>query len=419
MQPHNPMTDPQQPGASMDETGRKIRRFALILAIVLVVGFITVHFIKSYHSSTLDKATDESASAPPLVNVITIGKSPDALALKLPGETAAWYASTIYARVDGYVGKWNVDIGDTVKKGQVLALIETPDLDAQLAASQAKLKAAEALVVARQSDAAFAKTTYDRWRDSPKGVVSEQEREAKKAGHDSAVAQLNEAQAQVALDKADVDRYSVLAKFKQVTAPYDGKIAERHIDIGNLVTAGSTSSTTPLYKIVQNDPMRVFVDAPQSATSDMKVGVVAKITASNIPNHVFEGTITRTADAIDPQARTLRVEVDIPNPDQLLVSGMYVDVAFDVATQGMLQVPAAALVFRSSGPQVAVVDKDKHITFRKITIARDNGNTVELGSGVAVGDTIALNVSNQITEGQTVEISDSKEGTANASASKK
>jgi len=204
-----------------------------------------------------------------------------------------------------------------------------------------------------------------------------------------------------------VDRYTVLAQFKKVTAPYDGKITERHIDIGNLVTSGSAASTTPLYKIVQNDPMRVFVDAPQSATGDMKVGVKARITASNVPNHVFEGTIARTADALDPQARTLRVEVDLPNPDQLLVSGMYVDVAFDIANQGMLQVPAAALVFRSSGPQVAVVDKNNHITFHKITIARDNGNTVEVGSGIEVGDRIALNVSNQITDGETVEISES------------
>lgn len=406
MQLHNPVPPPQSSEAGVEQTGRAIHRFALSFVVVLIIGFVAVHLIKSSHENTLGKVTKETASAPPLINVMTVTKASAAVALKLPGETAAWYESTIYARVDGYVDKWNVDIGDTVKKDQVLAVIATPELDAQLAASLAKLKAAEATVTARQSDVNFAKTTYDRWRNSPKGVVSEQEREAKKADYDSAVAKLSEAQAQVALDHADVDRYSVLAQFKQVTAPYDGKISERHIDIGNLVTAGSSASTTPLYKIVQNDPMRVFVDAPQSATGDMKVGVKARITASNIPGHVFEGTIARTADALDPQARTLRVEVDIPNPDQLLVSGMYVDVAFDIANQGLLQVPAAALVFRSSGPQVPVVDKNNHIAFHKITIARDNGNTVEVGSGIEVGDIIALNVSNQIVDGETVEISD-------------
>jgi RND family efflux transporter MFP subunit len=402
----------------MEQTGKRIRRLALIVAVILVAGFLLVHFTKAFHESRLRSATDESASAPPLVNVITVSGVSAALALKLPGETAAWFESTIYARVDGYVGKWNVDIGDTVKKGQVLALIETPELDAEQAASAAKLKAAEALVVARQADANFAKTTYERWRDSPRGVVSEQEREAKKAGHDSAVAQLSEAQAQVALDKADVDRYTVLARFKQVTAPYDGKITERHIDIGNLVTAGSGSNTTPLYKIVQNDPMRIFVDAPQNAAGDMKVGVIANITASNVPNHVFKGKITRTADAINPQSRTLRVEVDIPNPDQLLVSGMYINASFDISSQGLLEVPAAALVFRSSGPQVAVVGKDKHITFHKVTIARDNGNSVEIGSGLEVGDQVALNISSQITDGEKVEISDFKESANGASVKK-
>jgi len=417
MQPHNAQT-PQAHALLMRATGQKIRRSVFILAGVLIVGFIIIHFTKSYHASRLKDATDASVLAPPLVNVVTIKEAPATLALKLPGETAAWYESTIYARVDGYVGKWNVDIGDTVKKGQVLAIIETPELDAQLAASQAKLNAVEATVIARQADANFAKTTYERWRDSPKGVVSDQEREAKKAGYESAVAGLNEARAQVALDKADVDRYTVLAKFKQVTAPYDGKITERHIDIGNLVAAGSGSSTTPLYKIVQNDPMRIFVDAPQSAAGDMKVGIVARITASSIPGHVFESKITRTADAINPQARTLKVEVDIPNPDQLLVSGMYVDASFDVEAKGLLEVPAAALIFRSSGAQVAVVSENKHITFHKISIVRDNGNTVEIGSGIKAGEHVALNISSQITNGEQVEISESKEG-ANAATAQK
>jgi len=413
MQPHN------APNPNMEVTGKQIRRFALMIAVFLVAGFILVHIIKMVHEHRIDKATEESASAPTLVNVMTITHLPDALTLKLPGETAAWYTSTIYARVDGYVGKWNVDIGDIVKKGQVLATIETPELDAQLAAAQANLKSAEALVSARKADADFAKTTYDRWRDSPKGVVSEQEREAKKAAYASANASLNEAQAQVILDQANVDRYLVLTKFKQVTAPYDGKISQRHIDIGNLVTAGSTSNTTPLYQIVQNDPMRVFVDAPQSATADMKIGVPATITASNIPGHVFTGKIARTSDAIDPQARTLKVEVDLPNTGQLLVSGLYVDVSFDISNNGLLQVPAAALIFSATGPQVAIIDQDHRIHFHPVSIARDNGNTVELGSGVKAGDVIALNISNQITDGEKVEISESNEGAANASAPQK
>jgi RND family efflux transporter MFP subunit len=150
-------------------------------------------------------------------------------------------------------------------------------------------------------------------------------------------------------------------------------------------------------------PMRVFADVPQSVAGDMKKGVHAKISASNIAGRVFEGTVARTADAIDPQSRTLKVEVDIPNSDQALVPGMYVDVSFDIPTAGLPQVPAAALLFRSGGPEVAVVDNQSRIAFHKVTIIRDNGSTVGIGSGIKVGDRIALNISSQVTDGATVD----------------
>jgi len=418
VQLHDPVSSPSHADSATD-TGNKIRRFALILGIVLIVGFLIVHFRKSYEAGEVARGTAETSSAPPLVNVITVRQAPASLALKLPGATAAWYESTIYARVDGYVATWTADIGDTVKKNQVLATIDTPDLDAQLAAALAKLKSDEAQVQAAEAAQRLAKITYERWRDSPKGVVSEQERDSTKAGNESAIAQLNTAKAQLVLDQALADRYRALTKFKHVTAPYDGKVIERQIDIGNLVTAGSTANTTLLYKVAQNDPMRVFVDVPQSAATDMNPGVGAIITASNIPDRVFTGKIARTADAIDQRARTLRVEVDIPNPKQILVPGMYVDVGFQLPTRGLPEVPAAALVFRSSGPEVAVVDQNKQVRFHPVSIARDNGNSVEIGSGIKAGDVLALNISSQIAEGDKVEVSQSKESPANALASKK
>ena len=268
-------------------TERKLKRFAAIVAAALIIAFMVVHHVKSVDQAALTGATIREASAPPRVDVITVQNAPSSYPLTLPGETAAWYESTIYARVDGYVEAWNVDIGDHVKKGQVLATIETPDLDAKLAAAQAKVKASRALVVARQADADFAQTTYQRWKDSPKGVVSEQERDAKRTGYDSAVAQLNQAKAQVGLDQAVVDRYTVLTQFKQVEAPYDGTITERHIDIGNLVTDGRTD-TTPLYRMVKDDPIRVFVNVPQSAASDIKIGASARIKVGNMPGPGFQ-----------------------------------------------------------------------------------------------------------------------------------
>ena len=388
----------------LSETGRRLRTFAVSVAIILVVGFLVVHFLKSRHEDNISDTTKAEAATPPSVDVVTVQNASSSLSLTLPGETAAWYESVIYARVDGYVGNWSANIGDHVQKGQVLATIETPDLDSQLIAAQAKLKAAEAVVE-------FTKSTYERWKDSPKGVVSQQEREAKKADYDSAVAQMG-------LDQADVDRYTTLTAFKQVTAPFDGTITERRIDIGNLVTAGSTANTTSLYRMVQDDPIRVFVDVPQSAAQNIKNDIAARITASNVPDRIFEGKVARTADAISEQTRTLRVEIDIPNSDHALVSGMYVDVAFEVPSVGLLQVPAAALVFHSGGPQIAVIGKDNKVDFHKVTIARDNGGTVEIGSGITAGDKVALNVGNQIAQGETVEAHDEANGTDDAHAQK-
>jgi RND family efflux transporter MFP subunit len=304
------------------------------------------------------------------------------------------------------VAKWYVDIGDHVKSGQILASIDTPELDAELVAAKAQLQVAQAQVKVKQADAAFAASTYARWRDSPKGVVSDQEREDKKAGDVTAAAQLDAAHAQVNLDQADVDRLSAFEQFKRVTAPYAGTIIERRIDIGNLVTAGSSASTTSLYRIAQDDPIRVFVDVPQSAAADlMKVGVPAQISANDSSGQTIAGTITRTSDAVDPKARTFRAELDIPNPDRRLVPGLYVQVSFQLQNSGLSQVPAAALVFRSSGPKVAEVASDGTVRFRAVTIARDDGDSVELSSGVANGQRLVLNISNQITEGEKVRVS--------------
>jgi RND family efflux transporter MFP subunit len=286
-----------------------------------------------------------------------------------------------------------------------MALIETPDLDAQLAGARAQLQAAQAQVLVRRAQAEFAKSTYERWRDSPHGVVSEQEREQKHADFDSAEANLKSAEADVTVDQARVNQYVALSEFKQVTAPYDGVVSQRDIDIGNLVTAGSTSATTPLYVMTQNDPMRVFVDVPQSAAADLMEGrIPVNVHVPGNAGRSYTGSVTRTSQAINQQARTLRVEVDIPNAQQSLVPGMYVKVGFDLQPKGLVQVPAAALVFRSGGPQVACVDKSNHVTFKDVTIARDDGNAVELGSGVSPGDQLVLNVSSQIGTGDLVQV---------------
>jgi len=384
-------------------TGDRLKRAAIIAAAVLGAAFVLVSIDRFVKSRGVARATQEAATAPPVVDVITAQAVGAVQRLVLPGFSAAWHASTIFARVDGFVGKWFVDIGDRVHDGQVLALIETPDLDAELAAARAQLKADQATVVVRKAETEFARTTYVRWRDSPKGVVSDQEREEKKAAYDSAAARQRSAQADVALAQARVDKYQALTQFKKVTAPYDGVITVREIDIGNLVTAGSTASTTPLYVMTQNDPMRIFVDAPQSVADDLiNSKVPVQIQTSSGPMREYNGKVSRTSQSLNPEARTLRVEVDVPNPNNEFVPGMYLKVGFGLPPRGLVQVPPAALLFRASGPQVAVVDRSGRISFRSVSIGRDDGSVVELSSGVAPGDQLALNVSSQIADGELV-----------------
>ena len=389
-----------------DDMSRTLQRGGLALAVVLLLAFLLVHFTKSHSERGLARETRTAAASLPAVDVVVVHGGSAAASLTLPGETAAWYESTIYARVSGYVAKWYVDIGDQVKNGQLLASIDTPELDAELLAAKAKLQVSEAQVKVKEADATFAASTYARWRDSPKGVVSEQEREDKKAGDSSAVAQLAAARAQVNSDQADVDRLTAFEQFKHVTAPYAGTIVERRIDIGNLVTAGSSSSTTSLYRIAQDDPIRVFVDIPQSAAPDlMKVGVPATISTDDLSGHTIAAHITRTSDAVDPKARTFRAELDVPNPDRRLVSGLYVQVGFKLQNSGMSQIPAAALLFSAGGPEVAVVDSDGSVRFQAVTIGRDDGDKVELSSGVTDGQRLVLNISNQIIAGEKVRVS--------------
>jgi RND family efflux transporter MFP subunit len=393
------------------DTGARLKRGAIICAALLGLAFVVVSVDRFVKARGVARATAEAMSAPPLVDVVVAEPLQGVQRLVLPGQTAAWHASTIYARVNGYVGKWFVDIGDRVKAGQVLALIETPDLDAQLAAARAQLQAGRAQILVRQAEARLSRTTWERWRDSPQGVVSEQEREEKKADYESAEARLKSAEADVALDEARINQYAALAAFKKVTAPYDGVVTTRDIDIGNLVTAGSTSTTTPLYVMSENDPIRIFVDAPQSAADDLlNSNAPVQVETGSGVTRQYAGKVARTSEAINPQARTLRVEVDIPNPKGEFVPGMYVKVGFELPSRGLVQVPAAALLFRASGPEVARVDSDGHLSFRPVTIGRDDGRVVEIASGVSAGERLALNVSSQISEGQLVRVRSAQPG---------
>ncbi|HZV20317.1 MAG TPA: efflux RND transporter periplasmic adaptor subunit [Hyphomicrobiales bacterium] len=399
-----PHSHPKIPTSYKPGTGRRLITFAVAVTIALAAGYVFVSGIKANDEDQLAASTEAKLKAPPTVEVVTVTAAADGEGLRLPAEARGWYNSTIYARVSGYLKSWLVDIGDPVKKNQVLAVIDTPELDAQLDAAKAQLKASEAETKVREADAEFARTTYERWSGSAKGVVSEQEREDKKAGYASAIAKLHAAQARVNLDQSNVDRLTFMTQYKQVVAPYDGIITARRTDIGDLVTAGSTSNTTPLFEISQYDKVRVFANVPQQASGDARAGTLVKIYAAEYPNQVFEGKVTRTSEAIDPHARTLHVEADIPNPDLKLLPGMYLQMEFRLKSRNYVKIPASALLFRTAGPQVALIQPDNTVKFQDVRIARDNGNSVEVSSGLTEGDRVALNISNQITDGSKVTV---------------
>jgi RND family efflux transporter MFP subunit len=418
--PNNPNPDDvAKTRAYSRGTGGRILRVIVVIALALGVGFFFVHRQKTEAEARLSDATTRDSAEAPVVDAVTVGGAAPTQSLALPGETAAWDETTIYARVNGYVAKWFVDIGDHVKAGQTLATIDTPELDAELLAAKAKLNASDAQVAVKQAQADFAQTTDQRWRESPKGAVSDQERESKKAGSAEAIAELNASRAQVMLQQAEVDRLTALTQFKQVKAPFDGTIVQRQIDTGNLVTAGSTASTTSLYQLSKDDPIRIFVHAPQSVAAQMMApGVTGVITSADQPGLRVEGKVSRTAEAVNPQSRTLRVEIDLPNPDRKMVPGMYVQVNFSIKGGSGVQVPAAALLFRSSGPQVAVIDDKGVVAFKDVTISADDGNVVDIGSGLEVGDKVALNLSSQIAAGEKVRLNENKEEATKSAAAR-
>lgn len=378
---------------------------AVLIAIGLLLAFFIVHHRRASHDSALAGELDVLESRPVPLDVVEVTRASSRGILMLPGDARPFYETTIFARTSGYVSKWFVDIGDRVKEGQELASIETPELDDQLHESNAKLAQLNAEANVASTNAQFAKISYDRWQAAaPEGAVSAQERDEKKAELDSALAQLQASKAAVNLGEATVQRLRTLEGFKQVTAPFEGVITKRFVDIGALVTAGSTTNTTPLYTIAQSNQIRVFVDVPQASAPDIKVGMAGRATARELPGEVFCGVVDRTAGAIDEQSRTLKVELLVPNPKLTLLPGMYVEVKFESSrVDPPLRIPAAALSFGPTGPQVAKISDDGRLTVCPVTISRDMGDSVEIGTGLSDGDRVALNAGSQVSEGEKVD----------------
>lgn len=311
--------------------------------------------------------------------------------LLLPGNITPIMETTLYARADGYIGKWYADIGDNVKAGQLLAELETPELDQQLAAARETVK---------QSQANFevAKVTAQRWQElAQKQVVAKQDNDERQGSYKAAGATL-------ASNQADVSRLEQLQGFKKIVAPFDGRITSRKIDVGSLVSQGSGTAGTVLYTLAQIDPLRIFVYVPQSDSPLVAVGMDTKILVQEYANRDFTGKVTRTAGALDPTSRTMLTEVQVPNHDGALFAGMYAQVKFELVDKGApILIPSNVFVFRPEGPQVAVVTKENKIHWQKIEIGRDFGTYMEVLKGLDEGAKVVNNPTDDLTEGLVVE----------------
>lgn len=319
--------------------------------------------------------------------------------MSLPGTVQALHESIVYARSAGYVRRWYVDIGQRVREGQVLADIESPELDQEVQQARATLKQANAGLE-------LAKNDLDRWRSLERdSAVSQQELDQKIAAYDAGQATVN-------AQRANLDRLTSLQAYERITAPFAGTVTQRNLDVGTLVApgAGGTSGGTPagsngqgLFRIAQTDTMRVYINVPQSLAPAMRPGLAAKITLQERRDHPFVGTIVRTANAIDPATRTLLVEVQVPNPDRTLLSGSYGQVSIDPGNTLLpVTVPANALDVDANGTRVATLDANNVVHYHTVEIGRDYGASVEILSGIEDGATIVLNPSDDIRDGRTV-----------------
>lgn len=366
-----------------------------VIVVVLVVVVLALSGAASMLSRiragrALAKETDIDSVATVTV-VHPTAENPDE-ELVLPASLQAYVESPIYARTNGYLLRWYKDIGSRVNKGELLADIDTPEVDQELSQARATRQQAAA-----QLD--IAKISADRWQNLRKtDSVSQQEADTQSSAYQQALANL-------AAADANVRRLEELESFKHVYAPFSGVLVKRNVDPGALINAGSGGME--LFILAKVNPLRVFTSVPQAYSPAIKDGMPAYITLQELPGQKFSGTVARTAEAIDPATRTLLTEVDVPNKDGRLLRGSFGEVHFSpkINTQ-KVTVPVNAMLFRKEGAQLAIVGKDNKVQLRPITIGRDYGTTLEILGGVSVSDRIIINPADSLEDGQTVNVAD-------------
>jgi RND family efflux transporter MFP subunit len=384
-----------QPKPSADRRAKGRRSGVIKLFIVVfLAGFagLAVLGITSRSASTATLQAETNQAAELTVAVVTPEKAPATVSVDLPGQTQAYIEAPIFAQTTGYLKKWYFDIGAKVKAGDVLAEIDTPQVDQDLNQAKANLRQAQAALD-------LSLVTYKRDQDLlERKVIAQQD-------FDTASSDLHSKQATVNANAAAVSRLQALEDFKIVKAPFDGTVTRRNTDIGQIVNSGSG---TPLFDVAQVSPLRIYVNVPEAMAGYVRVGGPANVTFNEFPGQKFSGQVARTAQAIDPASRTLLTEVDVANDSGQLFPGAYSPVHLETEGPTSLLVPSSSLLFRSEGASLGIVGPDNRIHLKKIKIGRDLGGKLEVVNGISPTDRIVVNPADSLAEGMVVRLQEPK-----------
>ena len=383
----------------------RTRAGALIATALVVVGaaFLLGYLPKQRARAVLEESSRRAEGALVRVSVIKPKLAARAGAIVLPGSVQALQETVVYSRANGYVRRWLADIGDKVKEGQLLAELDTPELDQELVAARAQLTQAQASILQSKANRDFARTSLERVkRLVPAGVTSQQEFEQAQAQEAVAEANLSVSQANAGAQQANIERLSKLKSFARVLAPFGGVITLRSIDRGALVTAGNA---TPLYKIATMDPVRVLLQIPQNVAPSIRTHLPAKVTVREYPNRVFEADVTRSAGALDPSLRTMTTEIRMPNPKGELLAGMYAEVSISLPSpHQVFEVPATSLLSDAKGMRLVIVDADNRAHIQPVVVERDTGAMVQLATGLQGDERIVKLATAEIQDGQSLDV---------------
>ena len=371
---------------------RGVRLAGLIALVVVIVVVIIGIATRVVESKNLKTWTNEQTV--PTVNVATPEKNGAGSPLELPGRIEAYTQAPMYARVAGYLKSWKVDIGGRVKAGQLLAEIDTPDLDQQLLQAKADLASA-------QANEALASTTAKRWQAMlSSDSVAKQEVDEKTGDFTAKRALANAA-------KANVDRIEATKAYARIVAPFDGVVTARNTDVGALINAGSTGGGQPLFVVSDVSKLRVYVQVPQTFVPSIPAGATAQLTVPEYPGRTFDARVDASSQAVNASSGSTLIQLSVDNADGKLMPGSFTNVRFKLdANAAGLRVPASALIFNASGLHLATVGSDNKVTFKTVTILHDYGKTVEIGSGLAADDRVIDSPPDGLVNGDQVKISE-------------